>query len=169
MSACQTLILDQDSRAACFEGLLSQVRAVLWCRQRDLECTALQHFRPNRLGRFGLIIIAANVVVSSAGRPTGRTKSSPVLIQACRTYSRDTLLAFFSYNKNWITLPTLNPLSTALHEFDSGAEFFGDDLASYRKCSISCCRSYANIFPTTSTAKVEQSVTHSTVCVRTSV
>ena len=48
------------------------------------------------------------------GRPADGMKSSPVLIEECQTYLHDTLLPFFPYNKNWTTLPTLHPLSTAL-------------------------------------------------------
>jgi len=73
-----------------------------------------------------------NAVVSpAAGRPN---EFIPGLIEACRTYSRDTLLAFFPYY-NRTTLPTLNPLSTALprswlrrrffwRQFDLSSKFF---------------------------------------------
>ena len=65
-------------------------------------------FRPNRLGRFGLM--------PWRGRPAVGTKSSPVLIQPCRTYCAIHFWCSFCspYNKNWTTLPTLNPLSTTL-------------------------------------------------------
>ena len=43
------------------------------------------------------------------------------------------------HNKNWTTLPTLNPRCRLLcRDLDSGAEFFGDDLVPYRNSSISC-------------------------------
>ena len=73
---------------------------------------------------------------------SGRTTSSPVCIQACRTDSRDKLRAFVPYNKNWTTLPTL--LSTALPRPGLRRRIFGDDLAFYRNSSITCLEHSGN-------------------------
>ena len=94
------------------------------CSVGAIPGATLTVFMPNRLGRFDLMTWRV--------RPSGRTNSSPVSIQACRTESRDKLLTDECDTRT----AGIQRQCVRSAIFFIG-EFFSDDLASYRNCLIS--------------------------------